>query len=663
MNNIFLQESIKIGDQLIATAKSSTDGIYWETASKDTETDSIVWEKSEGIYSGVSGIALFLIELFKQTKEKKYLDTANKAMQWVDWYCKKNPTNNYALFTGRLGVSFVYLRFFEITNDRSYLEKALFIAKNSFVFLDSQYAVNDLINGFSGTLLGLLHLYAVTNEQLLLEYLYKYIQRLLKNARYGKEGLYWDISKNEIHPLCGFSHGSSGIGFVFLELGHYFRNPAYYYVAEQAFAYENSYFDHKTSNWPDFRINMYTQEQINKLEKRYQKGDITELIKFSDMNSWCHGAAGIGLSRLRALHLLKNEIYRQDIQKAYTKTVGTNLSSFTLCHGNGGIAEFFIENYLSLHNIDALKTAQKIAHQAMKGKKINEKYLSGLYYDSHAYAEDPSLFNGIAGIGYFFLRVANPKDVSSILALKVNVIERQNGGNTDISLPALKQLFIAYIFPQTIERIREASPRLLDVYLQKNADNSNEVKDFIMFVKKILKTLPRKEKYMLKNVFAYELTKRKLQEKDISSGLLYIKQQVNEKNAKKLLTLTKKTLVNEKLHLASEIRFLTLTKKDKQFFLLKRTAFGIEELEISQFCYVVLYAFNTGETIADVLESIYALYKPETQERKKIIEKKVIDQINEAVRYGILHKIQIGIFKTSELIGRDDASGPERKML
>ncbi|MGH7202873.1 MAG: lanthionine synthetase LanC family protein, partial [Candidatus Levyibacteriota bacterium] len=368
MKNIFVQEAIRIGDQLIDTADRNENGLFWLTAKFKTDSE-VTWKQSENIYSGVSGIVLFLIALYKQTLDKKYLSVSEDAMKWVDWYCKQNSTDNYALFTGRMGVSFTFLKLYEATNNKSYLEKALAVAQPSLAFLESSSSMNDYLNGFSGALLGLLHLHAATKESWILDHIKQYTQKLLKNARFGNVGLYWDTSLNEIHPLCGFPHGPSGIGFVFLELGHYFQDSAYYHIAEQAFAYENDYFNPETNNWPDFRLFFYNQEAINEYKQAYLKKNLQVFTHPSYVNQWCQGAAGIGLSRLHAFELLKKETYRKDIKNALTKPYEAYYPPFTLCHGKGGSADFLLESYLMFHKKKYLEYAQKTAEDALEQKK------------------------------------------------------------------------------------------------------------------------------------------------------------------------------------------------------------------------------------------------------------------------------------------------------
>jgi lantibiotic modifying enzyme len=166
--------------------------------------------------------------------------------------------------------------------------------------------VDDLINGNSGTLLGLLHLHAASGEKWILESIDCFIRHLVDRANHGPAGLYWDRSPQLISGLFGFSHGAAGIGFVFLELGHYFQNEAFYTIARQAFLYEGYFFNQakKHKNWPDLRRGIYSDDDYREHQKAFLEGDMDFFTSGGDMNAWCHGAAGIGLSRVRAFQLL-----------------------------------------------------------------------------------------------------------------------------------------------------------------------------------------------------------------------------------------------------------------------------------------------------------------------------------------------------------------------
>src|SRR5258708_4198861 len=80
--------------------------------------------------------------------------------------------------------------------------------------------------------------------------------------------------------LCGFSHGTGGIGWAFLELERVTSERRFREAADHAFAYERHWYNPTYENWPDFRMANPGQPDAAP----------------SYAAPWCHGAPGIGLS-------------------------------------------------------------------------------------------------------------------------------------------------------------------------------------------------------------------------------------------------------------------------------------------------------------------------------------------------------------------------------
>src|SRR5690348_257698 len=128
MNNKYLQEAIRIGDQLLDLAEKDKHGISWQTIRRTSDyIDS--WHKSYGLYWGVNGIVYFLTSLYSVTKDTKYLEASENAMRWVEWKCKEKEKNDYSLLDGDMSIAFVFLHLYKITSNKIYLAKALTYAK------------------------------------------------------------------------------------------------------------------------------------------------------------------------------------------------------------------------------------------------------------------------------------------------------------------------------------------------------------------------------------------------------------------------------------------------------------------------------------------------------------------------------------------------------
>jgi len=632
MKDEFLNEAINIGDRLLKSAKRDKHGIFWETPS--TYNNVITWSSGESIYGGNSGIVLFLIALYSETKNEKYLLTAEEAMNWVYFYCKNNPSSNYSFFSGRIGVSYTFIKLAEITKNKLYIKKALTIAKKALLFLNEPFQINDIASGISGTLLGLLFLYESTQEIWVFNYIQKYINVLLSNAHFGKYGLFWDREETQIRPLCGFAHGSGGIGFVFLEVAHYFKNPAFIYVAEQAFAYENYYFDKEINNWPDFRVHMDTPEEEIILEDLFKKGELEKFILPIDKNQWCHGAAGIGLSRLRFQELVDDKKYIKDIQYTYSKTINTTYKSFTLCHGEGGSAEFFIQKYLLSRHYDDLEPAIKIAKRIINSKKINNKYSSGLHYSAVKYPEDSSLLNGTAGIGYFLLRISKPEKIDSVLAPRIDSVDSERKQLNILPFYITKKKLFSNMFPKTIKYIEKIQPQKLHEFFLLQKINKSEIRTFINFINKLAASLKEDKKQILMGYFNLEVKKNELQQQNENNAIIYIKNKINIKKARELNRLSDDILLTYKLILTSEIKLISSKTTQSNFILYKLTPYEVEEVKINQFCYIVLNSFKKKSSVKSVIKNIYQNYKKKAKE--DLVSKEAIKQIRQAINYGIL---------------------------
>lgn len=140
---------------------------------------------------------------------------------------------------------------------------------------------------------------------------------------------------------------------------------------------------------------------------------------------WCHGAPGIALSRLRAYEILGDETCKAEAATAVNTTINAiqtaldgGAGNFSLCHGLAGNAEALL--YGSQLLAQELPSAESTALEvAMTGIKR---------YGEHDHrwpcgagrGETPSLMLGLAGIGYFYLRL-HDQTTPSILILKSEV--------------------------------------------------------------------------------------------------------------------------------------------------------------------------------------------------------------------------------------------------
>lgn len=655
-DQLFLKEAIRIGDQLLETAIKGNGTLHWKSISMDASRK-VEWVVAENSYSGVAGIALFFLELHKHTGTKKYLDATLASFNWLEQHCSKNSPFSYAFYTGRMSVSMSFLRLYEYTQNSTYLQIALRLAKDCKDFLGVPHRIDDLINGYSGTLLGLLHLHAASGEAWILEDIQAFLDELMARAQVSKKGLYWDRSQNQVCGLCGFSHGAAGLGYVFMEIGHYFNNPAFYELGEQAFTYERAKFRKDYQNWPDFRNGYFTEEDMIRAKAKYKEGDLSYFTRSSDMNAWCHGAAGIGLSRLRAHQISLHSIYKKEALIAIAKTKKTELAntalasrSFTLCHGSGGNSDLFIEAALQWKQANYLNLARKVAQSAIEHRTQHGRYYSG--FSTPEQPEDTSLFMGNAGVGYFYLRCIDPQITQSVLAPQLQAVctlQKHPFDQQQYTSIRIKRFLIAKHYPRSLAIVDNLFPKESKTTLQENS-TSNSITSFEKLVRSLLKSSTGQNRKVLKDCFSLERQKRVLDLSVESSSLLFLEQKLREESTgnylgkhrelqeKTALILAKDAQLRlQKYHWKQENILQNLHSQSDHYPLLLRSfTEGVLEEELSVFSYTVLERFTEKRTVAQAVQALMPLFSPETKVQEEQVKQAIFQQLNNAFSGGVL---------------------------
>jgi len=299
------------------------------------------------------------------------------------------------LYDGRVGVAYAAVRVSRLVGDRS-LQDAARAVLSDVVRSALDRPLLDVISGAAGAAPALLVLAEWLSESRLVSAACELGDSLLRSATRGAAGWSWRDSEPDagIRPnLTGLAHGAAGIGWSLLELHHATGEPRFRDGAMEAFRYEESWYRREEENWPDFR----------ELD-----GDPAEA---HGSVAWCHGAPGIGLTRLRALQLEGTGTFRGDVEAAARTTVrylaerrhepGFDCSP---CHGQAGCVEFLLRASTTLGDLRTRDVAfQAAADAAERYAATPEQWPCGVDR-----GENPSLMLGLAGIGYSYLLLADP---------------------------------------------------------------------------------------------------------------------------------------------------------------------------------------------------------------------------------------------------------------
>jgi lantibiotic modifying enzyme len=208
-------------------------------------------------------------------------------------------------------------------------------------------------------------------------------------------------------PLTGLSHGAAGIALALLELHAATRRQEFLEGATGAFAYEDSLFDPVLGNWPDLR-------GIDVL------GESPPAPRY--VRAWCHGAPGIALARLRAsaldsaraeAHLAIARAAIDTTFRAIEENITRPGSDASLCHGMAGLLEIALEGGRILNEPTIRDRVIGAATVLIERHHSLGDWPSGFLSGG----PNPSLMLGLAGIGYFFLRLQEPECIPSVLLL------------------------------------------------------------------------------------------------------------------------------------------------------------------------------------------------------------------------------------------------------
>lgn len=399
-------EAMAIGERLINQARPSRDG-------------SVVWAKpvpgaGEGslflgphLYSGYTGVALFLAALTQATQDSQYRDLVGRALgplrlQLSHLTDRPDVASKFGFKLGGLvGLgSFIYglTRIGRLLDDPTLLRDAGRAAQ-----LITQERIEadvhlDVMFGSAGAVLALLLLEQEASSELcdkigVLDRAIRCGEKLLcRRAPLNGTARGWLAQTGR--PLAGFAHGAAGISCALMKLARRTGRADFRDAALEGLEFERGLYCPREKNWRP----------------------TLEAEPSSCLVAWCNGAPGIALGRLGFVSENHAEML-SDLEQALNTTAAAADSNYDfLCCGNFGRAEVLLKAAKTLGRPDLLRAARMIAARAFyRARQRGGRYSCSL---EHEQPVNPSLFRGLAGIGLTLLGLSETSSLPCVLALE-----------------------------------------------------------------------------------------------------------------------------------------------------------------------------------------------------------------------------------------------------
>jgi hypothetical protein len=462
MESLFVDTACAVAWRIVRSAVWSADQCTWSVicnrGSNAQPRYSLV-PAGHSIYQGTAGMALYLSEIFAVTGDPNVWACAEGAFAHASATRPRARAATFGLYQGDLGYAYVAARMAMISGSERFVSEARHVV-DQLVGNETTDCRFDVISGGAGAIPALLTIAHWLDLPHARACALALGGHLAAQAHRQPVGWSWPGRSSNARDLTGFAHGAAGFAHAFIELYATTGSAEHLFYADQAIAYERDQFDHARDCWPDYRnfglqrlVHTGSVSAVSRLRMNAGK----TLLRYTSrsMCSWCHGAPGIGLSRLRAYQVTGDPTLSEEVMRALAivRDGLASASNFSLCHGKFGNCEFLLDAASYFGMSELRRHVEELAEEACRDHATpGTRWLTG----AAGRLPDPSLMMGEAGIGHFLLRLANPS-IPSILLLTST--QASLGNSADVvragaCYQAQREAEITKRFPQSMAAYR-----------------------------------------------------------------------------------------------------------------------------------------------------------------------------------------------------------------
>ncbi len=358
------------------------------------------------LYSGIWGVLLFHAAYARWKNDQHLRDQILKKIKKMLDDISENDDNSIylrlGLAEGIAGVCQALICLSSLLNKPGMIADSVSVMLKSRPFIEREKIPTDYFGGIAGHLYISCKLYKASGDERLIDIIKIDTAKMLSSRELDETtGLYIWKTKSEYAPLTGLAHGQSGYAVALSAAYAILKDEHILSALEDTLLYEEGKYNETHNNWYDFRRFL--------VARRDQDTDQVYHERF--MYGSCSGTPGIGMSRIAILKFKPDLGTEKDIQRA-VRFCGSHplVGCDSLCCGTMGWIEFLIDAYNKFGESKLLEVARSIATSVspdVSGERWILSNLKGIY--------DVSLFTGISGIGYEFIRTELPDEIPPVL--------------------------------------------------------------------------------------------------------------------------------------------------------------------------------------------------------------------------------------------------------
>jgi len=355
-----------------------------------------------GLYSGRGGISLLYLTYFKDDINKYSEVIQNPIILAFNSINQINTPFKYSFCEGIAGINWLILLLAK-NNIIDSSELEILDALDSFLIAKMETDLNnnnyDFLHGALGIATYYILKYSFTNNKAPLEQL---VNGLKENAIWNNSYCYWLFkvgSKGDLEPSVSLAHGIPSVVIILSKI------------------YALGIMKDECRKMIIGAIEYIATQKVNTLSlyatinTKYDKKDHSRL-------AWCYGDIGVALAYWQAGKNLNNKIWKDtSIEIAQHIALRKNLKEnyvvdACFCHGSSGIAQFFNRMYIETKHTEFeqamdywIDVTLKMGTSTVK----NAGYTTWTVKDQNDWTEEYSLLEGIVGIGLVLLSYKKEK--------------------------------------------------------------------------------------------------------------------------------------------------------------------------------------------------------------------------------------------------------------